>query len=151
MNNKKATVNPKNNDEKCFQYAVTVALNHEQITVHPEKTSNITLFIDQYNWKKINFPSKKKDGNEFEKNYETIALNILNVLYNTEEIRHAYKSKHNLNHENKVILSIITDGKKCHYLAVKKLSALLRRITSNNNGGFYCLNFLIHLGQKINS
>ena len=29
-------------------------------------------------------------------------LNVLNVPYNTEEIRHAYKSKYNLNHENQV-------------------------------------------------
>ena len=28
---KKATINPKNNDDRCFQYALTVALNHEQI------------------------------------------------------------------------------------------------------------------------
>ena len=35
---------------------------------------------------------------------------------------------------------MITDGKKWHYLAVKKLPALLRRITSNNNGDFHCLN-----------
>ena len=35
---------------------------------------------------------------------------------------------------------MITDGKKWHYLAVKKLSALLRGITSINNGDFHCLN-----------
>ena len=35
---------------------------------------------------------------------------------------------------------MITYGKKWHYLAVKKLSVLLRGITSNHNGGFYCLN-----------
>ena len=58
----------------------------------------------------------------------------------TEKIRHAYKSKHNLKHENQVILLMITDGKKWHYLAVKSLPALLRGITSNNNGEFYCLN-----------
>ena len=43
-------------------------------------------------------------------------------------------------HENQVTLLIITDGKKWHYLAVKSLSALLRGITSNHNGDFYCLN-----------
>ena len=37
-----------------------------------------------------------------------------------EEIRHAYKSKYNLEHENQVIILMITDGKKWHYLAVKK-------------------------------
>ena len=30
LKDKTATVNPKNNDDKCFQYAVAVALNHEQ-------------------------------------------------------------------------------------------------------------------------
>ena len=35
---------------------------------------------------------------------------------------------------------MITDGTKWHYLAVKSLSALLRGITSNHNGDFYCLN-----------
>ena len=31
LKNKKATINPKNKDDKCFQYALTVALNYEQI------------------------------------------------------------------------------------------------------------------------
>ena len=38
---------------------------------------------------------------------------------------------------------MITVNKKWHYLAVKSLSALLRRITSTNNGDFYCLNCLL--------
>ena len=41
LKNKKATINPKNNDDKCFQYAVAVALNHEQTKSHPERISNI--------------------------------------------------------------------------------------------------------------
>ena len=60
--------------------------------------------------------------------------------HNTKEIRHVYKSKHNLGHKNQVILLMITDGKKWHYLAVKGFSALFRGITGNNNGNFYCLN-----------
>ena len=60
--------------------------------------------------------------------------------HNTENIRHAYKSKYNLTRENQVILSMITYGEKWHYLAVKRLSALFRGITGNNNGDFYCLN-----------
>ena len=35
---------------------------------------------------------------------------------------------------------MITGGEKWHYLAVKRLSALFRRITSKHNGDFYCLN-----------
>ena len=53
LENKKVTINPKNNDDKCFQYALTVALNYEQVKDHPEKISNIKPFIDKYNWKEI--------------------------------------------------------------------------------------------------
>ena len=31
LKNKKATINPKNKDGKCFQYALTVTLNYEKI------------------------------------------------------------------------------------------------------------------------
>ena len=43
--NKKATINPKNNDDKCFQYALTVALNYEQIKDHPERISKIKQLL----------------------------------------------------------------------------------------------------------
>ena len=69
-----------------------MALNYEQIKTGPQIISNIKLFIDQYDWKEINFPSNKKDWKKFEKNNQSIAPNILYVSYNTEEIRNAYKS-----------------------------------------------------------
>ena len=31
LKNKKTTINPKNNDDKCFQYALTVALNYKKM------------------------------------------------------------------------------------------------------------------------
>ena len=51
LENKKVTTNLKNNDVKSFQYAVTAALNHEQMKSNPERISNIKPFIDQYDWK----------------------------------------------------------------------------------------------------
>ena len=107
LKNKKATINPKNNDDKCFQYALTVALNYEQINKNPQRISNIKPFIDQYNWKEIDFPSHSKDWKKFESNIKSIALNILYVPHNTEKIRHEYKSKYNLYRENQVILLIL--------------------------------------------
>ena len=139
LKNKKATINPKNNDDKCFQYALTVALNYEQIKNNPERISKIKPFIDKYNWEEIDFSSHSRDWKKFESN-KSIALNILYVPHNTKEIRHGYKSKYNLNCENQVILLMITDGEKWHYLAVKSLSALFRGITSKHDGDFYCLN-----------
>ena len=39
-----------------------------------------------------------------------------------------------------VILLMVTDGKKSHYLVVTNLSALLQGNSSNHEGDFYCLN-----------
>ena len=89
--NKRATINPKNKDKKCFQYAITAALNHQKIENHPERISNIKPFIDQYNWKDIDFPAGIKEWKKFEQNNEEIALNILSVPFNTKTINLAYK------------------------------------------------------------
>ena len=59
--NKRATVNPKNKDNKCFQYSIIVALNHQNTENHPERISNIKPFVNQYNWKDIDFPARIKD------------------------------------------------------------------------------------------
>ena len=61
LKNKKATINPQNNDEKCFQYVLTVALNYEQIKKDPQRISKFKSFINHYNWKDIDFLSHNRD------------------------------------------------------------------------------------------
>ena len=139
LKNKKSTINQNNNDHKFFQYAVTLAVNLDKINDHPERISKIKPFIEQYNWKDIDFPSTSKDWKKFESNNE-VALNILYVPHNTKKIKIAYKSKHNLTREKQVILLMISNGENLHYLTVKNLSRLLRGITNNHDGDFYCLN-----------
>ena len=111
--NKRATINPKNKDNKCFQYSITVALNHQNIENHPERISNIGIFTDQYNWEGIEFPAGIKDWKRFERNNKTIALNILFVPHNEKTISLAYKSKYNRKLENQVVLLIIINDEQC--------------------------------------
>ena len=106
LKDKKSTINPKNNDYKCFQYAVILALNLDKIKKDLQRISKIKPFIDQYNWKDIDFPSTSKDWKKFELNNE-IALNILYVPHNTKKIHVAYKSRHNLTCDKQVILLMI--------------------------------------------
>ena len=139
--NKGVTINPKNTENPmCFQYALAAALSHQNIDHHPERISKLRTFINNYNWKDIEFPTYSKDWRKFEQNNMTIALNIY-VPYSTKQIRQAYISKYNNKRDNQVNLLIITDGAgNWHYLAVKSISGLLRGVTSNHNGNFYCLN-----------
>ena len=77
------------------------------------------------------------------------------IPHNTKTINLAYKSKYNRKRENQVVLLMITNGEKWHYIALKSertddgfnrpirsLSRLFRGITSNNHGDFYCLSCL---------
>ena len=75
------------------------------------------------------------------KNNETIVLNVLYIPYDTKTICVAYKSKYNNKRKKQVILLMITNGKKQHYLAVTDISALFQKISSNHDGDFYCLNY----------
>ena len=45
-----------------------------------------------------------------------------NIPHNTKKIQLAYRSKYNLTYDKQIILLIITDGEKWHYLVVKNLS-----------------------------
>ena len=59
---KKAIINPINKkDNKCFQYAVTVAANHKEKIKNPERIAKIKPFINKYKWEGKNFQSEK-DG-----------------------------------------------------------------------------------------
>ena len=137
LKDKKSTINSKNNDDKCFQYAVTLALNLDNIDNHPERVYKIKAFIEKYNWEDIDFPSTSKDWKKFESNNE-VALNILYVLYNTKKINIAYKPKNNITREKQVISLMISNGQNWHYLVVKNLPGLLRGITSTHKEDFYC-------------
>ena len=154
--NKKAIINSKNVDDRCFEYSVVAALRHKKIKSHPERIQgNHHLFSCDYNWCGIDFPAGIKEWKRFEKNNETIALNILQVPHDEIKITHAYKSEYNHTRKNQVVLLMITDVEKWHYTALKSgptedrfnrptksLSKLFRGITPNNHGGFYCLNCL---------
>ena len=77
------------------------------------------------------FSSHQTDWENFEQNNTSIALNVLFVSYNSEEVKLAYKSRYNNERKNHVILLMINDeAKNCYYFSVKALSEL------------YCLGWL---------
>ena len=75
IKNKKTAINPINKKDKCFQYAITVTLNHEEIGKHFERITKIDIFIDKYNLEGKNHPSEKDDWTKIVKSNRTIAGN----------------------------------------------------------------------------
>ena len=88
---------------------------------------------------KIKFLPHIKDKKKFETNNKSIALNILFLSHNSQEIRHAYKTRHNLNRENQIIVSMINDGKKCNKLC-NKLPEEMKRTTNLNSSNIILRN-----------
>ena len=75
IKSKKASVNLINkNDNKCFQYAIIIALNHEEIKKDPKRILKIKPFINKCNWKGINYSSRKNVWKMFVKNNSKISL-----------------------------------------------------------------------------
>ena len=71
-----------------------------------------------------NFLSHQRDWEEFEQKNTSIALNILFVPQNSEEIKLAYKSNYN-DRKNQVILLMTYDKANNHYyFTAKNLSEL---------------------------
>ena len=86
-------------------------MNYGKTESHPERVSNIKLFINKCKWEGINYPSKLDDWKTFEKNNLTIALDILYIK--EKEICPAYISKINSNYETEIILLMIpNEGKE---------------------------------------
>ena len=122
IKNKGVTINPKNEDKKCFQYAISAALNYQNIDCHPERISKHEPFINNYNWKDIEYPSHSKDWRKCECNNKTIALNIIYVPYDTKQIKQAHTSKYNDERDTHVNLLMILPCTKKHIRIIKRNS-----------------------------
>ena len=73
---KKAILNPQNNDEECFKWAVITALKWADIKSHPEHVSNLRKFADSYDWSGLEFRVSIKDIGVFETEND-ISVNVL--------------------------------------------------------------------------
>ena len=106
--NKKATINPKNVDDRCFEYSIIVALHHKESKNHQERIQALHYhFSFDYNWGGggcIDFQAGIKEWKRFEKKNEAIALNILQVPHDEIKITHAHKSEYNHTCKNQVVL-----------------------------------------------
>ena len=75
---KKAIINPPNNNEECFKWAVITALKWTGIKSHPECMSNLRKFINNYDWSGLKIPVSIKDIGLFETEND-ILVNVLAI------------------------------------------------------------------------
>ena len=138
---KKAVINTENDDEQCFKWAVTRALNpvdrdSERVTKILKKQS------EKYNWNDIEFPTKLKDIHKFEKN-NNVNVNVFSYDSETKKVYTLRLSK--TDHEETVNLFLYNE----HYGVVKNLSRLVSsQVNKQDHKKFICLRCLNHFNSS---
>ena len=139
---KKAIINMKNKDNKCFMWCLKRALN--PTNNHPERIDRELMEKeDNLNMEGIEYPVSLKDINKFEKQNPNIAITVLG--FNEKDKVHPLSvSEHVYNREHHIILLLIERGGVKHYCLVKNPSRLLSKQISAHKEGthicFRCLN-----------
>ena len=72
---KKAILNPKNLDEKCFKWAVIAGLKWGEIDCHSERVNKLRQYENEFNWSGITYPVSTKNIGKFERMNE-IGVNL---------------------------------------------------------------------------
>ena len=139
---KKAIINMKNKDEKCFMWCVLRALNLKNDNSE-RVDKELMEKEDTLNMKGIEYPVSLKDIDRFEKQNPEISITVLGFnekdkVYPLRVSEYIYNRTHNI-----ILLLIERDGVK-HYCLVKNSSRLLSKQVSAHKEGthicFRCLN-----------
>ena len=137
---KKAVINMKNEDNECFKWCVTRALNPV------ERDSEIILQklikqSEELNWKGISFPMEVKKIDRFEKNNLFVSVNVFYFDKSVQPLRisEVDESFHHID-----LLLIEEDGKK-HYCLIKNMSRLLfSQVSKYEKSKVFCRRCLNH-------
>ena len=132
---KKAIVNPHNDDEECFKWAVITAKKAGM--KDPQCVSNLRKFMDNYDWSGLEFPVSIEDIGKFETR-NNISVNILAVkgryIYIHRKGRRmgpqGPRSRSDRMGLEINLLMVSEDGIR-HYTAIKSLSRFLSSKNSN--------------------
>ena len=119
---KKAIINIKNEDDKCFLWSVLRYLHPKEI--HGEIISDLEKYENDLNFKEINFSVKVKDIRKFEKqNPDLPLINVFSLNENNKVYLLRIKQK---NCQKTIYLFLYSDGEKQHYSLIKNFSRLIR-------------------------
>ena len=119
IKNKKACINVKNKDNKCFKWSLLSALY--PVEKNSDRTSNYKKYWDCINDKGIEYPMKIDKIKTIEKRHPELSITVFGFDKN---IHHLYKSINNKGDE-KIIDLLLVNG---HYVWIKDLSRLMTNI-----------------------
>ena len=138
LKNRKAIINMKNQDDKCFMWCVLRALNLKDRD-NERIDNDLKNKVNTLNMEGIQYPVSLRGIDRFEHLNPEISITVLG--YNKEEKVYPLKVSKYTGCEHDIVLLLIKDGEKSHYCLVKNISALLSsQINNNDHKRYFCLN-----------
>ena len=140
LKNKKAIINMKNQDDKCFLWCVLRALNPKN--TNPDRIDkDLKSKQDTLNMEGIKYPVSFRDIDRFESLNPNISIAVLG--YNQDERVYPLKVSNFTGCEHDIILMLLKDGENSHYCLVNNMSALIAsQINKHKGTRNICLNCL---------
>ena len=134
ISNKKAIVNIKYKDEKCFLWCILRYLHPKDS--HEERLTDLKKYEFSLNTKGITFPMKLKDISIFEKLNPTISgINVFSVNENKKFYPLRMAGRACL---NTIDLFLCEEDGVSHYSLIKDFTRLIKtQKTASKNGSFY--------------
>src|SRR5271169_5740138 len=124
--NKKAIINMQNEDDQCFKWCVTRALNpvdKDQETI----TKNLQIQAEKLNWNDVKFPVCLNDIDKFERCNDGISVNVFGYEGEVYPLRLSKVC------DSKIVdLLLIANDSTQHYCWIKNFSRLLTSQTGGN-------------------
>ena len=142
---KKAIINPKNKDDKCFLWCV---LRHLHMKLRDnERISDLKKYEDELVTKGLTFPMDVKDIKKFEK----LNPNLPSILVLAVEGKSFQILKPPKDSLKSINLFLVTEEGKSHYTLIKNLSRLISSLLTTTRvagGVFICKRCLCHFKVK---
>ena len=131
LKNKKANINMKNQDDKCFLWCVLRALN--PVEKNKERVDkNLISKQDTLNMTGIKYPVDFRGIDRFESLNPNISITVLG--YNQDERVYPLKVSKYTGCEHDITLMLLKDGENSHYCLVNNMSALIASQINNHKG-----------------
>lgn len=152
IKNKKAVINIKNEDNRCFLYSIITALHyHELDTKHLDRLDQFEKYFKLYPFDDNDMPMTIGICKKIEK-YENIIQRNINVIFNEHpktEITPFYKSSNTYEETINLMLCHDEGYGKNHFVWVRDMSRLLSSsISKHTRKMHFCMRCLSHFSKE---
>ena len=122
---KKAIINPENQNENCIKYCIAASQHHHQMDKkHLDRPSQYEQYFKNFNFEGCSIPMEIDDFTKFEKN-NNMAINVYHIKHDGKLISPLRITQRDVRPEEYVNLLLIEGEEHCHYTWIKNFDRLL--------------------------